>query len=330
MMASNPGSSFDVILVGLINADIIVKPVDELPPKGVSIQANTIETAVGGCAANTARALTKLGWRTALSGLVGKDDLGDLVYKVIQQAGVNVDYLYQKEGIPTSVSLVLIGSDAERSFIQRAGSNQALILDDLREVPWSQARFLHVGGCFKMKSLDLRDIMFTAKSRGLLTSMDTDWDIFNTWKQKLYPALSLTDLLFTNESEGEVLTGETALPKIATALRKAGTQTVIVKRGENGCYVESQAGGFHQSAYHVPAIDTTGAGDSFVAGFIHGILSGWSLEESACFASGIAATSVMAIGTVAGIPLLQWSRDAKIDIPRIETYVNTLQTPKEF
>jgi sugar/nucleoside kinase (ribokinase family) len=329
MSASDAVSAFDVLIVGLINADLIVKPVDHLPPRGVSIQADTIEAAVGGGAANTGRALKKLGWRAALAGLVGKDELGDLVYKIIQQTEVNVAYLYRKEGIPTSATLVLVGSDAERSFIQRTGSNQVLQLDDLSDVPWTQARWLHVGGCLKMKSLDLAELLKTAKSHGLFTSVDTDWDIFNAWEQKLFPALSSTDLLFTNESEGKKLTGETDPVKIAATLRKAGAQTVIVKRGEKGCYVDSQAGGFDQAAYRVSAIDTTGAGDSFVAGFIHGVLSGWSLEESARFATGIAACSVMAIGTVAGIPHLEWSRRATKDIQRIDSYVNSLQTPEE-
>jgi len=325
-MVSDPIGAIDVLVVGLINTDIIVKPVDWLPPKGTSILANTLEAAVGGGAANTGRALTKLGWHVALSGLVGKDELGDMIYRVLRQAQVNVEYLHQKEGVPTSASLVLVGSDAERSFIQRTGGNQVYQLTDLAEAPLSQARWLHVGGCLKMKSLNLRDLLLTAKSHGLLTSMDTDWDIFNAWKHKLYSALPLTDLLFTNESEGEMLTGETGPTKIAAALRKAGAQTVIIKRGEKGCYVDSQAGSFGQMAYPMSAVDTTGAGDSFVAGFIHGGLSGWSLEESARFATGIAACSVMAIGTVAGIPLLEWTREAIKDIRRIDSYVNTLQT----
>lgn len=324
MDAANIASAFDVLLVGLINADIIVKPVDRLPPKGVSIQADIIEAAVGGGAANTARALSKLGWQAALAGLVGEDQLGELVYKIIQQAEVNVDYLNRKEGVPTSTTLVLVGSDAERSFIQITGSNQALRLDDLSEISWRRARWLHVGGCLKMKSLDLAGLLSIARLHGLFTSVDTDWDIFDAWEKKLFPALPNTDLLFTNQEEGKMLTGETDPVKIAARLRKAGAQTVVVKRGEEGCYVGSQAGGFELAAYHMSAVDTTGAGDCFAAGFIHGLLSSWSLEESARFATGIAASSVMAIGAVAGIPILEWSREATKDLPRIDSYVSSL------
>lgn len=312
---------FDALVVGQICADLIVRPFDELPPLGTSTQADTIEVAVGGGAANTARVLAKLGRRAAVGGLVGAGRLGPVVRAEIAQAGVDVTYLGIRDGVPTSSTLVLVRSDGERSFIQRIGSNQVLSVADLTGLPWAAARLLHVGGCLKMKSLDLGELLATAKSHGLVTSLDTDWDMFGGWWQRVAGALPCTDLFLTNEAEGKMLTGEEKPSAMARALRRAGAQVVVIKSGEGGCHVEGPEGDFDAPAFLVPVVDTTGAGDAFAGGFLQGVLSGWSLEATARFANAVGAACVTAVGTVAGVPSLNWSRDSGKDVALIESFL---------
>ena len=324
MVSARSPRRFDALVVGLICADIIVRPFDELPAPGTSGEAETIEIAVGGGATNTSRVLANLGRRVALAGLVGADNLGDLIRVAVERTGVDITYLHDREGVPTSATLVVVSSDAERSFVQRVGSNQVLSLDDLPDLPWTEARVLHVGGCMKVKSLDLGGLLARAKSYGLLTSLDTDWDMFGAWWQRVAGALPHTDLFMTNEAEGQMLTGETAPSAMAGVLRAAGAGTVVIKRGKQGCYVEGPDGGFSVPAFEVPAVDTTGAGDAFAAGFLCGILAGWPLEHTARFASAIGASCVMAIGTVAGIPSLDWSAGSHKAIAQIESFLRRL------
>jgi len=89
---------------------------------------------------------------------------------------------------------------------------------------------------------------------------------------------------------------------MARFLQDEGAETVVIKLGREGCYVKGRKCAFYQPAYAVETVDTTGAGDAFVAGFLTGTLKQWSLVKCAQFASAVSAHCVQSLGATAGIP----------------------------
>jgi sugar/nucleoside kinase (ribokinase family) len=98
-------------------------------------------------------------------------------------------------------------------------------------------------------------------------------------------------------AEAKYLSGETEPERMADFfIRETGDKTVVIKLGEEGCFIRSQGKSLTVRPYQVDALDTTGAGDNFVAGFLTGLSEGWELERCAEFACGVAGFSVRHLG----------------------------------
>ncbi|MCL1909628.1 MAG: carbohydrate kinase family protein, partial [Kiritimatiellaeota bacterium] len=140
------------------------------------------------------------------------------------------------------------------------------------------------------------------------------WDNQNRWLSVVESALPWLDFFMPSEAEAALITGESDPVKMAEFLRGKGVKTAIVKLGEKGVYADG--GGterFHLPAFNVPVVDTTGAGDSFTAGFLAKHTQGASLRECARYASAVAAHCVGAVGATAGIPDAETVEEFLID-----------------
>ena len=250
--------------------------------------AEDLQVYSGGCAANTAAVLAKLGAEVRLASLIGQDVLGDAALADLKQTGVRLDAVMRESSNPTSAVIVLISSTGERSFIYRYGGNEVLSNRHLSDALLQSSRIIHVGGALKMLHLDLEELFARAKSFGAITSLDTDWDPNGFWMKRLRGALPNTDYLFTNQEEAAMLAGKEDPRQAARELLARGAQVVIVKRGEHGSMLCSRAVEIELPAYRVEVRDTTCAGDSFVAGFLLGLSRSSPLEE------------VMKLGNAAG------------------------------
>jgi sugar/nucleoside kinase (ribokinase family) len=260
-----------ILCVGQLVADIVIRPVDKLPYPGRTRPVEEIELVSGGCAANTAAVLAKLGAGARLLALAGRDALGDAALADQQAAGVDVRTVVRDAGLPTSVAIVLVDSKGQRSFYYRSGTCEKLANRHIPDRVLRSARIVHLGGAMKMLDLDLAELMSRAKSFGCLTSLDTDWDIYGNWIRKLEPALPKIDYLITNEEEAAMLSGQQGPDAAARALLKYGPQAVAVKRGEKGALLATGDAVEEFAAYRVEVRDTTCAGDAFAAGFLHGV-----------------------------------------------------------
>jgi sugar/nucleoside kinase (ribokinase family) len=145
-----------------------------------------------------------------------------------------------------------------------------------------------------MKDLRHRapEMLRAAKAAGLATSIDTQWDHEGLWMKSLEPCLPHTDLLFVNEDEGRELTGYCSPPEIARHLRGLGAGEVVVKLGAKGCFVS----GFSMPALPVSVVDTTGAGDCFVGGYLAALHRGMNHREAAAVANRVGALAVQKLG----------------------------------
>ena len=269
-----------ILCVGQLVADIVVRPVDELPPSGRTRPVEEMELFSGGCAANTAAVLAKLGAAARLVALIGRDPLGEAALADQAAAGVDVSAVIRSGDLPTSAAIVLVDGTGQRSFYYRAGGCEKLANRHVPDEAVKAARIVHVGGAMKMLDLDLAELMAWAKAFGCLTSLDTDWDIYGNWMRKLEPALPKIDYLITNEEEAAMLSGKEGPAEAARALLEYGPKAVAVKRGNRGALVAAAGVLSEFPAYRVDVRDTTCAGDAFAAGFLLGASLGRPLDES--------------------------------------------------
>lgn len=294
----------EFVVLGNFVVDLIGKPIDRLPERGGLLLLDTLETHVGGNGPNTAAALARLGARVAAVGRIGRDLYGAFLLEALRRFGVDTELVAADPERPSGITLVAVDRSGERSFLHHFGANARFGPDDLDWDRIGGARHLHLGGFFVLPAMDglpAARVLQEARRRGLSTSLDVCWDHRNRWLEAVAPCLPHADLFFPSEEEGRHLTGRERPEEIAAALRDAGARTVVLKRGERGCYYAGDEGCFAMPAFRVPVRDTTGAGDCFIAGFLYGRAAGWDLLRTLRFANACGARSVAAVGAVTGL-----------------------------
>ncbi len=272
-------------------ADVVVRSVDALPARGATDLVDELQILAGGCAANTAAVLSKLGAKVRLAALIGRDSLGDVALANLRDTGVDLDPVLRDDSVPTSGAIVLIHRSGDRSFFYRHGGNERLANHHVPDHVLASASIVHVGGALKLLELDLAALFARAKSNGSITSIDTDWDTNGLWMKRLRDALPHTDYLFTNEDEAGMIVGINDSAQAGHALLACGANAVIIKRGAHGAMFLSKAQEFSSPAFPVEVLDSTCAGDSFVAGFLRGVSLDLPLAETMRLANAAGALS---------------------------------------
>ena len=171
---------------------------------------------------------------------------------------------------------------------------------------------VHVGGAYLLPKFDgegAARLLAEARKRGKLTSMDVTWDTTGRWLSVIEPCLPHLSFFMPSIREAQQIAGSDVPQEIAEFFQKKGVGTAVVKLGEKGCYVKRGAEpGFFMSAFRTEVVDTTGAGDSFVAGFLTGVLKGWDVKACAELACAVSAMNIRAVGATAGIPTFEEAR----------------------
>jgi len=304
---------FDVSCVGILVADVLAIPVENLPDKGLLAPVDEILLSVGGCAANAAIGLAKLGASAQIIGKLGADSFGRYVKTEVAQAGVNVDGLTETVSSQTSASVVTVSGDGERTILHCFGANASFCLDDIDFNIIRRSKILFIAGTFLMPAFDgqgARELLKKAREAGILCCLDTAWDPSGRWMDTVSQCLPYLDWFMPSCEEAVQLSGRSMPEDMAAVFAGMGVKNVVIKLGSKGCYVKPQdADGFAVPAYSVTAADTSGAGDAFCAGFIFGLSKNWTIEDCARFANAAGAICVMQAGTTAGIKSMRETLD---------------------
>jgi sugar/nucleoside kinase (ribokinase family) len=298
-----PPPAVDVVCLGILVADTIARPVEGLPPRGSLELVDEITLHGGGCALNTASALARLGLQAAAVGKVGRDPFGDFVLGLLDARGVDRRGVLQDRTVATSASVVLVDAGGERTFLHLPGANGRVRADELDPDVLYAGRALHLAGALVMPELDgepTAALLAEARTRGLLTSLDTVWDATGRW-ERVVPSLPHLDLIAPSLAEGMAISGRERPAGVAACLREAGVGTVALKMGAEGCYVSGDGFEGPIDAPSVAVVDGTGSGDAFAAGLLYGLLAGWPLEHAAVLANAAGALAVTAVGAVEGV-----------------------------
>jgi sugar/nucleoside kinase (ribokinase family) len=296
-----------ILCSGNIVYDILVRPIDRIE-WGTTTWVEDIERHIGGNGANTSYAAAILGARVRLLGMVGSDSFGTELLHILASAHVDVS-LVARSAEPTSTTVALVQSGGARSFLHRPGASRDAFVEAIDFAQHVSAGFshYHMANPFNLPSLRAQagTVLQRACAAGLRTSLDTGWDARGEWMRLLEPCLPNVELLFANEDEGRMLTGETDPSAVAASLRSRGARTVVLKLGARGCMLFSGNDTVHVPAFSVRAVDTTGAGDCFAGGFIAGLELGYSLQEAAKLANAAGALSIQKLGAISGLRVLE-------------------------
>jgi ribokinase len=300
----NININIDVVVFGSVALDVLCYPVEETP-RYECIAFEQSSVGPGGCASNVAIGLQACSVPTALVARIGDDESGAMLTRAWQKAGLNLDYLVTLQGASTGVSVGLVDREGQPRFIHTPGASGSLVAADLPldELLRRGARRLHVGGYLVLPGLfepEFPALLAEAQRRGLEISLDVVNSPWLNNPEVLWPCLEFLDTFMCNQNEARRITGLTEPEKAARFLRERGVQTVIIKLGKEGVWVDGHGLVGRIASYPVEVVDTTGAGDGFAVGFIAARLEGQDLH-SACLAGNLAgARQVGAIGAVAG------------------------------
>ena len=294
-----------VVCLGILVADVVAKPVDDVPERGKLGIVEKIELHTGGCAGNTGAALKKLGIDVALIGKVGNDGFGDYLIKEMSQCGLNVQGIRKDSNVNTSCSLALVEDDGERRFIHCYGADGTFTEDDVDWDIIKGCKILHIAGSLLMPTFDgiqTARVLEKARSMGITISLDTAWDPKGKWLETIEPSLKYIDIFLPSIEEARMITGLDTAEEIADFFLKYGMKIVGLKMGSKGCFIKSSQNEIVElPIFNIDAVDATGAGDAFVAGFIMGVLNDWDMKRTAEFACAVGACCVQAMGAKAGI-----------------------------
>lgn len=267
---------------------------------------------IGGAESNVAIGVRRLGHSAEWISRVGADPLGALILRELRAEGVDIDHVRVDPEAPTGI-MIKVRRTAASSDVRylRAGSAASrLSPEDLPENFLAGARILHLTGITPGLSASARaaaeKAVGEAKRCGVTVSFDVNYRA-RVWKNVdpapcLREFVAAADVVFASEHEAALLVGEGEPATSAARLATLGPRTVVIKRGEQGCLASVDGEIFAEPALRVPVVDTVGAGDAFVAGFLVGWLEGRPVPEILTLANLCGAFAVAAPGDWEGLP----------------------------
>ncbi|HCU08380.1 MAG TPA: hypothetical protein DF480_05375, partial [Clostridiales bacterium] len=224
------------ICYGLAVCDVLIPgiPRDAFEAETTRIPRFTYST--GGDAINEAITLVKLGHQARLMSLVGKDLFGDFILQQGEQIGVDMKGVVRDPHLPTTVSLVCIHPDGERSFIINHGADNSISEDCIDWTALKDADVVSVGSAFSCSGLTkaLPKLLRMAKEKGIITCVDVIRGPDDAAKADLEAFLPYTDYIFPNYDEGCWFSGETELDRIASCFLQMGARHAVIKTGKDG------------------------------------------------------------------------------------------------
>lgn len=293
-------TTFDVSCIGFHVLDVLGRPVTAIPPGGRAAYIEEICMTVAGTAGATAVACAMLGIRTRSVTTVGADDMGDFLVAKMEGYGVDCELVTRTSEVQTSATMLPVRPNGERPALHVPGSANAFTLDATQHDAALDARIVHVGGTGLMKAFDGEPtvaLLRRAKALGRITTFDLIQATPETIAL-VEPCLPYLDYFVPSIDEASEMAGTGDVAEVARFFRARGVKNCVLTLGAQGVYVAPEHGEpFALPAFDVTVSDTTGCGDSFTAGVIVGLTKGWSLRESAQFASAVAARVAMGLGS---------------------------------
>lgn len=293
----------DVIGVGDAGLDVFLE-VDHVPAPDEKVRARKSVSLPGGMVANFLVDLSRLGTSCGFHGLVGEDEPGRIVLDDLQANGVDVAGAIVRPG-PTYSCVVMVCASGEKSLVIVPSECMFLQPEDVSADTLRRARHVHTTSGNFATAVTVATI---ARSRGIPVSLDLEADSIDPSKD-IRGLLRLVDVLFINRRAFELLCGAASERDLIRSLSDLGPSVVCVTLGCSGAMVVESGSVARIEALPVEVTDSTGAGDGFCAGFIHGVLHGWPSIDCLRLGSAVGALCVTRVGGHEGAPTMAEARD---------------------
>ncbi len=295
---------WDLLVLGELNADVVVSGRDVEPAFGqVERIVDDARLTLGASGAILACGAARLGLSVGYVGVVGDDPVGRFVLDELTARGIDTALCRVHESLPTGLSVILSRPD-DRAILTALGTIDALRAADVPADALARARHVHVASLYLQHALrpDVPRLFAAARAAGATTSLDTNWDPSDRW-DTLEAALAETDVFMPNAAEARRIARtddvDEALDRLAgrvgTVAVKLGPGGAVARRGEERAAVRARP---------VEVVDTTGAGDTFGAGLLAGLLDGRPLAGALRLAVACGTLSTRAAGGTAAQPTL--------------------------
>lgn len=287
----------DVLVVGELNVDLILNQVESFPEVGKEKLVESMNLVLGSSSAIFASNLSSLGTGVGFLGKVGNDLFGQFVISELRKKGVNTGLIIKDENLSTGMTVV-INFGEDRAMLTFPGAMNELRISDVPAENLKNIKHLHFSSYFLQPGMAKNiDLLFQkAKSSGMTTSFDTQWDPAEKWDLEYEKILPYVDIFLPNEKELLNITKETDLDRGLKKLSEYA-RCIVVKMGNKGSVLFGNNTKISKSAFkNEKVVDAIGAGDSFNAGFIFKYVQGCGLEECLEFGNLMGAVNTTAAG----------------------------------
>lgn len=293
-----------VLCGGISTCDVYVSGLAELPKPGTAVEVDDVFFQIGGGAANSMIDYCRLGGECILCLRIGRDFAGAVIKGALQEYQSQMELSIHYDDGPTAISVVF-SSKQDRSFAASLGTTLKFCAVDIPDEQIARADIVYISGGCLMHSFDcpsLTAFFENCKKLGKITVLDTAYDMRDKWFFSIAEALPYIDYFIPSYDEAVKMTNLENPDQIINFFRHHGANTTVLKLGAEGCLVDDGESRILIPSYLVETKDTTGAGDSFCAGFCYGLANDWTIRKCVAFGNAVGAFCVSAIGANAGIP----------------------------
>ncbi|MDO4322351.1 MAG: carbohydrate kinase family protein [Lachnospiraceae bacterium] len=299
-----------ILSVGMAFCDIPLRPCPANIMELDNYMIDTVEAHTGGDALTVAVVLAKMGENVSLLVKVGDDGNGRFVLNELVKNRVNCDRMMVEKDYSTATSYQLIEEDGQRHFLVDCRINSLLKNADVPEDAIAGADLVFFGSALALAGMDDAEIAALFRrthEHGRLTAMDASVAVKDNAECKmdlLRETLQYTDIFIPSYEEASYLAQKTDIQDIMEAFSSFPLKVFGIKLGGDGCILTEDFKNYVRLKPYpgVQVVDTTGAGDCFMGGFLCAYLKGWTLEECGKFATAVAAFGISAVGPSTAVP----------------------------
>lgn len=313
--------NLDIVVVGELNADLILTGLPSLPEMGKCKLSKDMNFTLGSASAIFAGNIARLGLNVGFLGKIGDDHTGDFLLESLRKRKVDTSRIIRDKNGKTGIC-VSLSFPENYAMASYPGVRETFCLEDVDFGYISTARHMHMSSYYLQPGIQngTPELFRRAKELGLSTSFDPDSDPSGRWEKSIFETLKHVDVFLPNESEALNISGRSSIESALDFLGEM-VNTVVIKSGKDGVWVKDRKKTIHLRVFQIDVVDTTGAGDSFNSGFIYQYLKGSDIEKCALWGNACAAISTTKSGGITAFPdpheLQQFFDERRDEIERI-------------
>jgi ribokinase len=291
-----------ITVVGSFNMDLFIET-DRFPGPGETLFGKNFRRAPGGKGSNQALTFARMGQETAMIGAVGRDSFGDEMVGNLSAAGVDVSGVVRRDNVASGTAVITLDASGENTIIVANGANDTLSATDIEANAALIAKSKALVIQLETSRGSVLAALGIARKNGVMTFLNPA--PYSPVDDSL---LKLCDWLIPNEIEASKLTGvlvsgPAEAAKAAEVLRaKSNCQNIVITLGPAGVWLDTADCKAHVPGFEVQAVDTVGAGDTFIGAFVSRLMEGAKVLEAAKFGCAAAAIAVTRRGAQSSIP----------------------------